>query len=132
MHLTWKCYVLTVLFFMRILTDLRIAATVFDSHKCMMVTDANVVLLRVNQAFAISTGYSTQEAVGQNPSFISSGRHEADFYAAMWESINRTGEWKGDIWNKRKSGEVYQEYVHITAVKNELGEVTNYISVSST
>lgn len=111
--------------------ELRIAATAFKSQESMMVTDANAVILRVNQAFTNNTGYTAEEAAGKTLSFLSSDRHKADFYAAMWESINRTGDWEGEIWSYRKNSEAYPDRLHITAVKNDLGEVTNYIGVFS-
>jgi PAS domain S-box-containing protein len=107
--------------------ELRIAATAFESQESMLVTDADTVILRVNQAFTNDTGYTNQEAAGQTPRLLNSGRHKADFYAAMWESINRTGGWEGEIWNKRKNGEIYPGRLHITTVRNDSGQVTNYI-----
>ncbi|MEQ1600352.1 MAG: EAL domain-containing protein [Methylophilaceae bacterium] len=108
--------------------DLRIAATVFESQVGMIVTDSNSSILRVNQAFSDISGYSAEEAIGQTPHFLSSGQHTADFYAAMWQSINHTGAWQGEIWNRRKGGEVFPEYLTITAVKNAYGMVTNYVA----
>lgn len=108
--------------------ELSIAATTFESQEGMLVTDANSVILRVNQAFTSITGYTAEEAIGQTPRLLSSGRQNAAFYGAMWDSINRTGEWQGEIWNKRKSGDVYPEQLTITAVKNSLGGITNYVA----
>ncbi len=111
--------------------DLRIAATLFESKEARMVTDANTVTLQVNQAFISNTGYTTKDIAGQKPSFLKSGRHQPEFYNAMWESINHKGFWEGEIWNKRKNGEIYSEWLQITAVKNDLGDVTNYVAVYS-
>lgn len=111
--------------------DLRIAAIVFESKEPMMVTDSKAAILRVNQAFINITGYSAGEIVGKTPSLLKSGRHSYEFYNAMWKSINHQGFWEGEIWNKRKNGEIYTEWLYITAVKNESGEVTNYVGVSS-
>ncbi|MBI5625788.1 MAG: PAS domain S-box protein [Nitrosomonadales bacterium] len=108
--------------------EIRIAATVFESQEGMMVTDANSVILRVNQAFTDITGYTAEEAVGQTPSLLKSGRHDEAFFDAMWESIRRTGVWKGEIWNRRKNGEVYPERLSITAVKDCAGEITHYVA----
>jgi len=108
--------------------ELRVAATAFDSQEGMAVTDANRVILRVNHAFTRVTGYSSEEAVGKNPRLLSSGRHDASFYAAMWQSINGTGGWSGEIWNRRKNGEIYPEFLSITAVKNPNGMVSNYVA----
>jgi diguanylate cyclase (GGDEF)-like protein/PAS domain S-box-containing protein len=108
--------------------QLRIAATAFESQEGMAITDADGIILRVNSAFSSITGYSAENAVGQNPRFLKSGRHAADFYVAMWESIKHTGSWEGEIWNRRKNGAIYPEHLTITAVKNNDGNVTNYVA----
>ena len=92
-----------------------------------MITDANREILRVNKAFTSITGYNTEEVIGRNPRLLSSGRHDAKFFSAMWESINNSGSWEGEIWNRRKNGEVFPERLTITAVKNGDGIVTNYV-----
>ncbi len=107
---------------------LRVAATVFESQEGMIVTDANNVILRVNNAFATITGYSAEDAVGKTPSLLNSGRQTPEFYAAMWASINNRGAWEGEIWNRRKNGEIYPEHLAITAVKDTNGAVTNYVA----
>ncbi|OAI10678.1 diguanylate cyclase [Methylomonas lenta] len=108
--------------------EIGIAATIFDSQQCMLISDANELILRVNSAFTRITGYSQEEVIGKNPSLLKSGKHDASFYAAMWESINNQGMWEGEIWNRRKDGEVYPEYLNITAVKDNNGLVTNYVA----
>ena len=108
--------------------ELRIAATVFQVQEGFMITDAKGILLRVNNAFATITGYSAREVIGKNPRFLNSGRHDATFYSQMWSAINNTGTWSGEIWNRRKSGEVYPEYLSIIAVKDSYGEVINYVA----
>ena len=108
--------------------ELRIAATVFESQEGMVITDAHNVILRVNRAFTEITGYTAEEAVGKTPSLLKSDRHDAAFYAAIWESIRHTGAWQGEIWNRRKNGEVYPEQLTITAVKGDAGEVTHYVA----
>ncbi len=108
-------------------TELRIAAAAFESQEGMLITDANGVILRVNQAFTESTGYTSEEAVGQTPRLLKSGRHSAAFYRAMWETINRTGTWQGEIWDRRKNGEIYPKWLTITAVKGNGGGVTHYV-----
>jgi diguanylate cyclase (GGDEF)-like protein/PAS domain S-box-containing protein len=108
--------------------DLQIAATAFESQEGILVTDANNIILRVNRSFTNITGYTAEEAVGKTPRLLSSGQHDAVFFAKMWESINNTGVWAGEIWNKRKNGEVYPEYLIITAVKHLDGVVTNYVA----
>ncbi|MBI2276144.1 MAG: EAL domain-containing protein [Dechloromonas sp.] len=107
--------------------DLRIAATAFESQEGMMVTDAQCNILRVNQAFIESTGYPAAEVVGQTPRLLKSGRHAADFYRLMWESIVQTGSWQGEIWDRRKNGEIYPKWLTISAVKDEAGVVTHYV-----
>jgi diguanylate cyclase (GGDEF)-like protein/PAS domain S-box-containing protein len=108
--------------------ELRIAATAFDTKEGMMITDANAVILRVNRGFTDITGYTSEEAVGNRPNLLSSGRHDGNFYAAMWESLYHTGAWQGEIWNRRKSGEIYPENLSITAVRRADGMITNYVA----
>ena len=107
--------------------ELRIAATAFESKEGMMITNADMTILRVNAAFTRVTGYSLEDAIGQTPRLLKSGRHDKAFYDAMWESISRTGSWQGEIWNRRKGGEVYPEWLTVTAVKNDRGTVTHYV-----
>jgi diguanylate cyclase (GGDEF)-like protein/PAS domain S-box-containing protein len=107
--------------------ELRIAAVAFESKEGMLVTDANGTILRVNQAFTETSGYTAEETVGKTPSLLKSGRHNASFYRAMWESINRTGTWQGEIWDRRKNGEVYPKWLTITEVKGSDGIVTHYV-----
>jgi len=111
--------------------NLRIAATAFESHMGMLITNADQVILRVNRAFTEITGYTATEAVGQNPSLLSSGRHEAAFYTAMWACIAVDGTWQGEIWNRRKNGEVFPEWLTISAVKDEAGLTANYVATFS-
>lgn len=106
---------------------LRIAAAAFESHEGMMITDSNSVILRVNRAFTEITGYTAEEVVGLTPRLFKSGRHNAAFYAEMWQSIKRTGSWEGEIWDRRKNGEIYPKWLTITAVKTEDGAVTHYV-----
>ena len=108
--------------------QLRIAATVFEAQEGMFVTDANNLILRVNRAFTEITGYTAEEAVGQTPGLLNSGRHDKAFYTQMWLALERLGAWQGEIWNRRKSGEVYPEWLNITAVKSSAGEVTHYVA----
>ena len=109
-------------------SEIRIAATAFESQEGMSVTDANGKILRVNQAFTNITGYTAVEVIGKSSSILKSGRHDADFYKAIWESVSSTGAWEGEIWNRRKNGEVHPEHLTITAVKSAEGIVTNYVS----
>ncbi len=109
-------------------SELRIAATAFEAQEGITVTDETGKILRVNSAFTRITGYAQEEAVGQNPRLLKSGRHDEQFYSVMWRSINNTGSWQGEIWNRRKNGEVYPEYLTITAVKDTSGTVTHYVA----
>ena len=106
---------------------LRVAATAFESQEGMIITDATGTILRVNRAFTEITGYAAVEAVGEKMSLLKSGRHDAAFYAAMWEGIQRTGSWQGEVWNRRKNGEVYAEWLTITAVKDNGGRISHYV-----
>ena len=108
--------------------SLRIAATAFDSQVAMLITDDQQRILRVNPAFTQVTGYEAEEVIGQTPHMFSSGRHDEAFYAAMWSDLHATGSWQGEIWNRRKSGEIYPEAISIGAVKDEQGRVTHYVS----
>lgn len=107
--------------------ELRIAAAAFDSQEGMMVTNAQCVVLRVNKAFSQTTGYTPEEIVGKTPRLLRSGRHDTDFYRAMWTSIHQTGAWQGEIWDRRKDGSVYPKWLTISQVKDDSGQVTHYI-----
>lgn len=110
---------------------LRIAAIAFESQEGMVITDAKGIILQVNHAFTEITGYSADEVISKNPRILKSGRQDAAFYADMWEKILSTGAWQGEIWNRRKGGEVYPEYLTITAVKNAEGVTFNYVATLS-
>ncbi len=115
----------------RVENQLRISATVFESQEAMLITDANAVILRVNRAFINITGYAAEEVIGKNPRILSSGHHDANFFTTMWKCIQRTGRWDGEIWNRRKNGEIYPERLAISAVKDHNGGVTNYVATIS-
>lgn len=108
--------------------EMRIAATAFETQEGMFITDENGVILRINSAFTTITGYTAEDIVGKNPRYRSSGRHDAAFYSAMWQRIRSTGAWKGEIWNRRKNGEIYPESVTITAVQGTDNQVTHYVA----
>ncbi|MFZ2727579.1 MAG: EAL domain-containing protein [Methylococcaceae bacterium] len=111
--------------------ELRIAATAFESHEAMVITDANSVILRVNSAFTEVTGYSSAEAVGNKMNLLRSGRHDNAFYENMWASIQKTGSWQGEIWDRRKNGEIYPKWLTITAVTDDKGIITHYVGTQS-
>jgi diguanylate cyclase (GGDEF)-like protein/PAS domain S-box-containing protein len=110
---------------------LRVAATAFETHESIMITDANGTIIRVNQAFQEMSGYGSEEAVGKNPRILSSGLHGVEFYAGMWQQLTSTGKWTGEIWDKRKSGQIFPKWLTITSVKDEKGQVTEYVAISS-
>ena len=95
----------------------------------VMITDASLKVLEVNQGFINITGFSREEIVGQSPAMLSSGQHEDNYYEAMWASLKSEGRWMGEIWNRRKSGEIYPEWLSISAVKDDKGNVLNYVAV---
>lgn len=99
---------------------LRIAASVFDrSHEAIVITDHLNHIIDVNPAFSRITGYSRQEVLGLNPSILSSGRHSREYYRSMWQSIEKTDHWRGEVWNRRKNGEEYVELLSISRVHLE-------------
>ncbi len=110
-------------------SELRIAATAFESSEGIFIVDANGVILRVNQAFTRITGYSQQQAVGKNASLLKSSLHDALFYSKMWESIRNTDCWQGELWNKRANGELFAEYLSVTAIRDKGGLITHYVSM---
>ena len=107
----------------------RVAAVAFESSAAMVVSSADLRILRANQAFVALTGYSLDEAVGQLSNMLRSGRHDSAFYQAMWHSLTQTGHWEGEIWNRRKNGDVYPDWLSVTVVKDTQGQVTHYVSV---
>lgn len=108
--------------------ELTIAAAAFESQDGMLITDADNIIIRVNNAFTNITGYKSQEAIGQIPRLLGSGHYYTEFHASMWKSVNEVGFCEGEIWNKRKNGEAYLEHINITAVKDKSGKVTNYVT----
>ena len=108
--------------------QLRIAARVFEtSHEGILITDADTHIISVNRAFSEITGYSAEDALGQNPSFLRSGRHDPDFYRHLWATLNATGTWQGEIWNRRKNGDVYPQWLTITTLPDTAGRPLHYI-----
>lgn len=108
-------------------TELRIAATAFESQQSTLVADVHGIVQRVNQALTESTGYSAQEIVGQPAAILRSERLSADFYAVQWACVEQTGTWQGEVWTTRKNGEVFPQWLSISSVKDEQGVVTHYI-----
>ena len=108
--------------------ELCIPATAFESQEGVIVTDKEGVILRINEAFTILTGYSNEEIIGQTPRILKSGRQNDDFYKAMWKCIDNDGKWEGEIWDRRKNGEVFVAWLNITAVKDLSGAITHFVS----
>ncbi|WP_261842472.1 putative bifunctional diguanylate cyclase/phosphodiesterase [Aliamphritea ceti] len=114
---------------------------VFDPEICqrliaetpmsVMVTDLNLKIIQVNKSFVATTGYSISEAIGQTPRLLSSHRHDQHFYSLMWHAILETGQWQGEIWNRRKDGEVYPEWLNINVIRDHDGIVSHYAGVFS-
>ncbi len=110
--------------------DARLSAMVFEnSIEGILVTDKNAIIQKVNPAFTTITGYTAEEAIGQNPKMLQSNRQDKKFYDKMWNTINKNGIWSGEIWNRRKNGEAYPEWLTITTIKDQSGEVVKYASV---
>lgn len=112
--------------------NLRIIASVFDnSQEAILITDANNVIIDVNPAFTHITGYAREEVLTCNPKLLSSGRQDKAFYAAMWKSLKQEKAWRGEIWNRRKSGEIYAELLSIAVICDGDGRVQRYVGVFS-
>lgn len=111
---------------------LRQAAAVFDcTREGVLVTDAQGLIVHVNRAFIEITGYQCEDVLGRQPSLFKSGRHSASFYQAMFETLERDGEWSGEIWNRRKSGEIYPQWQTIRVIRDEQGHISHYVAVFS-
>ncbi len=112
--------------------ELHLAAMVFlNSSEAMTVTDSKGNIVSINPAFTQITGYTLEEVVGRNARFLSSGRHDNEFYRTMWEELNNTGRWQGEIWNRRKNGELYLEWITINAIYHDDGLLYRYVSLFS-
>lgn len=112
--------------------QLRLAATVFThAREGILITDPDATIIDVNEAFCAITGYRRKEVIGANPRFLNSGLHNEAFYRTMWRSLTEDGYWSGEVWNRRKDGELYAESLTISAVRDEAGRTTQYLGLFS-
>ena len=112
--------------------NLQLAEKVIQtSLEGIMITDAKGHIMRVNPAFTELTGYQPEEVIGKSPAVLQSGRHDQAFYDRMWATLGREGQWRGEIWNRRKNGEIYPELLTIKAITDEHGEITHYAALFS-
>ncbi len=112
-------------------SSLRLASKVFsNSVEAIVITDPQSRVVEVNQAFVRITGYAREDVLGQHVRMLKSGRHDQDFYAAMWQRIERDGSWEGEIWNRRKNGDIYPALLSIVAVKDSEDQLVNYIAMT--
>ena len=107
--------------------ELRVAAAAFESHDAMVITDCNGIIVRINQAFSEVFGYTAEEAVGQTPRILKSGRHDPEFYREMWLAICSKGSWHGEIWDRRKNGEEFPAWLTISGVNSATACITHYV-----
>jgi diguanylate cyclase (GGDEF)-like protein/PAS domain S-box-containing protein len=111
---------------------LRLTAKVFSNTlEGILITDVDGNIIDVNEAFCTTSGYACDELIGQNPRILQSGMQSGSFYESMWQSILTTGHWAGELWNRKKEGELYVEWLSISAIANEAGRVTHYAGISS-
>jgi diguanylate cyclase (GGDEF)-like protein/PAS domain S-box-containing protein len=114
------------------MAELQLSSKVFESSgEAIMITDSEDRILSVNGAFTHLTGYTLEEVVGRKPDFLSAGRESDDFFEKMWDVVHQKGHWKGEVWNRRKDGGLYAEWLAISAVRGDSGEVDHYISIFS-
>lgn len=112
--------------------NLKITASVFEiSQEAIIITDGENKILDVNPAFIRITGYSRDEVIGTNPKLLSSGKQDKNFYARLWKSINENGSWQGEIWNRRKSGDIYPEMLSISVLRDSEGKIIRHVAVFS-
>lgn len=107
--------------------QLRLLAVTFESHEAIVITDVKANILRVNKAFTFLTGYSAEDALGKNMRLIGSGKQDSDFYKQLWKTLIETGQFEGEIWNRRKSGEIYPQWLTITGIVDTEGLITRYV-----
>ncbi len=112
--------------------ELRLAAAVFESSgEAIMITDAEGRIISVNQAFSRVTGYVAADVTGRNASLLASGRHSREFFSEMWRSVLETGYWNGEIWNRRRNGEIFPEWLSVSSVRDADGRITHLVGTFS-
>ncbi|WGI25023.1 EAL domain-containing protein [Halomonas alkaliantarctica] len=111
--------------------EAQIAAAAFQTHLGILITDPRGTILKVNETFSRITGYNEAEIVGNNPRMFSSGLQNATFYRRLWKRVSKTGSWEGEIWNQRKNGELFPEWLTISAVYGADGILTHYVATMS-
>src|SRR5690554_4037422 len=111
------------------LQRLRVRAATFDTGQAALIANADMRIVKVNEAFTRITGYRPEEVIGQTPRMFKSGRHSAEFYADMWQRLRDTGHWQGEIWNRNRRGDIYPVWQSITAVEGKQGGVRHYVSL---
>jgi diguanylate cyclase (GGDEF)-like protein/PAS domain S-box-containing protein len=113
-------------------SKLRLAARVISrSGEGIIISDAKGLIVEVNKAFETITGYSRADALGRNPNFLSSGRQDKEFYRRMWQTLHAEGFWQGEIWNRRKNNEIFPEWLSLSAIRDDGGEITHYVATFS-
>lgn len=108
--------------------QMRIAEAIFSTHEAIVITDANENIIRVNQAFEDITGFTQADALGNTPRILKSGHHDALFYEQMWQQLLSTDSWTGEIWDRRKTGEIYPKWLSISVVRDTTGNITHFVS----
>lgn len=111
---------------------LTLAARVFsEAHEAIVITDADGIIVDVNPTYCEITGYSRAEVIGKNPNILKSGKQSTEFYAAMWKTLLEAGHWRGEVWNRRKNGELFPELLTISALRDAGGKIVNFIGLFS-
>ena len=112
--------------------QLSLAASVFEhTREGIIISDPNGKIVDVNQAFSQITGYQRDEVIGRSPAMLNAGQQSPEFYLAMWKELRDSGQWHGELWNQRKSGAIYTEYLDVSAVHDQTGQISHYVGIFS-
>jgi PAS domain S-box-containing protein len=106
-------------------------AVIDTANEGIVVTDRKNRIIDVNPAFTLITGYEREDVLGKNPSLMSSGRHDEAFYQEIWHELLTVGRWSGELWNRRRNGEIYPEWISMTSIKDEAGQPQYYVGIFS-